>query len=74
MISKTESGRVSKEIPGSESGSGTRWALIIITRPKAKGLAESWGQNTDQVGTLSGVLNVSLRASGAQLGYEKRER
>ena len=37
-------------------------------------LAESWGQNTDQVGTLSGVLNVSLRASGAQLGYEKRER
>ena len=28
MISKTESGRVSKEIPGSGSGSGTRWALI----------------------------------------------
>ena len=27
MISKTESGRVSKEIPGSGSGSGTRWAL-----------------------------------------------
>ena len=28
MISKTESGRVSKEIPGSGSGSGTRWALL----------------------------------------------
>ena len=28
MISKTESGRVSKEIPGSGSGSGTRWALF----------------------------------------------
>ena len=27
MISKTELGRVSKEIPGSGSGSGTRWAL-----------------------------------------------
>ena len=27
MISETESGRVSKEIPGSGSGSGTRWAL-----------------------------------------------
>ena len=48
--------------------------IIIITRPKPaygrQGLAESWGQNTDQVGTLLGVLNVSLRASGAQLGYE----
>ena len=53
-------------------------SIIIITRPKPahgrQDLAESWGQNTDQVGTLSGVLNVSLRASGAQLGYEKRER
>ena len=29
MISKTESGRVSKEIPGSGSGSGTRWALVL---------------------------------------------
>ena len=29
MISKTESGRVSKEIPGSGSGSGTRWALLV---------------------------------------------
>ena len=29
MISKTESGRVSKEIAGSGSGSGTRWALGI---------------------------------------------
>ena len=28
MISKTESGRVSKEILGSGSGSGTRWALV----------------------------------------------
>ena len=29
MISKTESGRVSKEILGSGSGSGTRWALAV---------------------------------------------
>ena len=29
MISKIESGRVSKEIPGSGSGSGTRWALEV---------------------------------------------
>ena len=30
MISKTESGLVSKEIPGSGSGSGTRWALFLL--------------------------------------------
>ena len=30
MISKTESGRVSKEMPGSGSGSGTRWALLLM--------------------------------------------
>ena len=29
MISKTELGRVSKEILGSGSGSGTRWALAV---------------------------------------------
>ena len=29
MIFKTESGRVSKKIPGSGSGSGTRWALEL---------------------------------------------
>ena len=47
--------------------------IIIITRPKparqrmAK-RAGSWGQDTVQTGTFWGVLNVSLRASGAQLG------
>ena len=30
MIFKTESGRVSKEILGIGSGSGTRWALPLI--------------------------------------------
>ena len=48
--------------------------VIIITRPKPaygrQGLAGSWGQDTDQAGTFRGVLNVSLRASGAQLGYK----
>ena len=34
MISKTESGRVAKEIPGSGSGSGTRWALVIGSIPE----------------------------------------
>ena len=29
MISKTESGRVLREISGSGSGSGTRWALLL---------------------------------------------
>ena len=43
MISKTESGRVSKEIPGSGWGSGTRWALFLVcniflhTTPQARG-------------------------------------
>ena len=48
--------------------------IIIITRPKPaygqQGLAGSWGQNTNQAGTFWGVFNVSLRASGAQLGYK----
>ena len=47
---------------------------IIITRPKPaygrQGLAGLWGQDTDQGGTFWDVLNVSLRASGAQLGYK----
>ena len=34
MISKTESGQVSKEISGSGSGSGTRWALAATQRLK----------------------------------------
>ena len=34
MISKTESGR-KKEIPGSGSGSGTRWALVVIPTLRA---------------------------------------
>ena len=32
MIFKIESGRVSKEIPGIGSGSGTRWALHVIEK------------------------------------------
>ena len=36
MISKTESGRVSKEIPGSGSGSGTPWALPTTTLVKKR--------------------------------------
>ena len=48
--------------------------IIIITRPKPaygrQGLAGLWGQDTDQGGTFWDVLNVSLRASGAQLGYK----
>ena len=48
---------------------------IIITRPKPaygrQGLAGSWGQDTDEVSTFFGVLNVSLRACGAQLGFNQ---
>ena len=48
--------------------------IIIVTRPKLaygrQGLAGLWGQDTDQGGTFWDVLNVSLRASGAQLGYK----
>ena len=32
MIFKTESGRVSNEIPGIGSGSGTRWALHMALK------------------------------------------
>ena len=49
-------------------------AIIIITRPKPaygrQGLAGSWGQDTNQARIFWGILNVSLRTSGAQLGYE----
>ena len=49
-------------------------ATIIITRPKPaygrQGLAGSWGQDTDEVSTFWGVVNVSLRACGAQLGFK----
>ena len=48
--------------------------IIIITRPKPAygrhGLVGSLGQDTDRAGTFWGVLNVSLRASGTQLGFE----
>ena len=48
--------------------------IIIITRPKPaygrQGLAGFWGQDTDQAGSFWGVLNVSLRAYGAQLGFK----
>ena len=48
--------------------------IIIITRPKPaydrRGLAGSWGQDTIQARIFWGVLNVSHRASSAQLGYK----
>ena len=47
---------------------------IMNTRPKPaygrQGLAGFWGQDTDQAGSFWGVLNVSLRAYGAQLGFK----
>ena len=47
---------------------------IISTRPKPaygrQGLAGSWGQNTDEVSTFLGALNVSFRACGSQLGFK----
>ena len=47
--------------------------IIIITRPKPaygrQGLAGLWGQDTDQAGTFWGVVNISLRAFSAQLGW-----
>ena len=48
--------------------------IIIITRPKSaysrQGLAGSWGQDTIQARIFWGALNVSLRASSAQLKYK----
>ena len=48
--------------------------IIITTRPEPaygrQGLVGSLGQDTDQAGTFWGVLNVSLRASSAQLGFK----
>ena len=47
--------------------------IIIIIRPKPaydqQGLVGSWGQDTDQAGTFWGVVNISLRAFCAQLGW-----
>ena len=48
MISKTESGRVSKEIPGSGSGSGTRWALEVNGKPFQVYGLESTNMNKNQ--------------------------
>ena len=49
-------------------------SIIIITRPKSaysrQGLAGSWGQDTIQARIFWGALNVSLRASSAQLKYK----
>ena len=48
--------------------------FIIITRLKPaygrQGLPRSLGQDTDQPGKFWGVLNVSLCASSAQLGFK----
>ena len=45
----------------------TNIIIIVIT----SSLAGSWGQDTDEVSIyLFGVLNVSLRACGAQLGFK----
>ena len=45
--------------------------IINITRPKPaygrQGLVGLWGQDTNQARNFLGVLNVSLRASSAQL-------
>ena len=51
MISKTESGRESKEIPGSGLGSGTRWALPLFPETSRKfkiGLIRFWYINLPQ--------------------------
>ena len=58
----------------SPSSTSSAIIIVIIIRPKAaygrQGLAGSLGQNTDQAGTIWGVLNVLLCASGAQLKYK----
>ena len=46
IISKTESGRVSKEIPGSGSGSGTRWALYSFRGFPGVGSWQECGEYT----------------------------
>ena len=50
-------------------------SIIIITRPKpaygGQGLVGSWGQYTNQARIFWGILNVSLRAWGAQLGFNQ---
>ena len=62
-------------VPIWEAGAGlVKMHIIIITRPKPaygrQGLAGSWGQDTDKVSTFWGVLNVSLCACSAQLGFK----
>ena len=42
--------------------------MTILGQTRKAWQAGSWGQDTAQAGTFWGVLNVSLRASNAQLG------
>ena len=53
---------------------GKRDLFFKETRPKPaygrRGLVGWLGQDTDQAGTFWGLLNVSLHASGAQLGFK----
>ena len=48
--------------------------FFVKARPEPayslRGLVGFWSQDTDQAGTFWGVLNISLHASGAQLGYK----
>ena len=56
MISKTESGRVSKEIPGSGSGSGTRWALH---RGSSSRTLRDEALTTIQNGSAQSIISMS---------------
>ena len=66
--------RVHRDTLGEVFSSPLLMWLIIFTRPKPaygrQGLLGSLGQDTDQAGTFSGVLNISLRASSAELGFK----
>ena len=58
MISKTESGRVSKEIPGSGSGSGTRWALMLVPSKMSWCFLYGWADTN-----FPGVSNIPSHRS-----------
>ena len=67
---KSESGLESDSIPVHNNNI----IIIVITRPKPaygrQGLAGLWRQDTDEMSTFLGVLNVALRACGAQCVFK----
>ena len=78
MIFKTESSRVSKEIPGIGSGSGTRWALIMhltmdiahpLPLPQANGRFEETIFNAYAGCNRGAKVHLKFSCQGTRAGF-----